>query len=219
MNDTLELAALKDAWRALDRKLERQHALERELFRARHLTRAKLHLYPLWVAALVQLAVGVAVVVPAASFWLAHRDEPGPLVAGLALHIYGIGVIGLAVGGLLQLARLDFSAPLLTLQTRLAALHEQRVNATLWLGLPWWILWFALPLCLARAFAGIDLHARAPGWVLGNLLVGVVGLVVSLLFVRRLRCRGSALASGSLGFFLTRARRELESLARFEREE
>jgi len=218
MNDALDLSLLKDSWRALERKLERQHALELARLRARGFSRVRLQLFPLWLGALATIGIGLALVVPAASFWIAHRHEPAPLVAGLALHLYGILALGFGVGELVHLARLDFAAPLVALQGRLAALHEQRVTGALWLGLPWWLLWFALPLCLARAFAGIDLYQRAPGWVLGNLGVGLVGLVASLLLVRRLRRRAPAPDASAFGFFLGRARRELEELERFERE-
>ncbi|MEQ1891509.1 MAG: serine/threonine protein kinase [Planctomycetota bacterium] len=220
MNDSLDLAALKDAWRALDRKLERQHALELHLFRQSRLRRARLHLFPYYFEAVLEILVGLTIAVLAGSFWTGHLAEPIALIAGLALHAYGVALIGLATYQLVLLAHLDFSAPVLAIQKSLAGLQEQRTRAALALGLPWWILWLALLVCLARAFPGIDLYARAPAWVLGNLAVGLTGLIGSFFAIRWLRRRNPASVTDvtALGWLLVRARRNLEEIERFERE-
>lgn len=219
MNDALELAELKSAWRALDAKLERQHALERQEFKQSRLRRARLHLFPYHLESALEILIGLTIAVLAGGFWSGHLGEPVPLAAGLALHAYGVAMIGLATYQLVLLARLDFSAPVLAIQKDLAGLREWRLRAALALGLPWWILWLALLVCLARAFPGIDLHARAPGWLVGNLVVGIVGLIASLFLVRRLRRRNPEGADlTALGWLLGRARRELAEIERFERE-
>jgi len=221
MNAPVDFAVLKDAWLALDRKLERQHALEFARFRQGRFTRARLYLVPLYLGALLSLVLGVLVVVPAGSFWIAHRSEPAPLVAGLMLHLYGVLLIGFGVAELLHLARIDFAAPLLLIQRRLAELHAQRLRGALVLGLSWWLLWIPLLECLARAFAGIDVYERAPAWMLGNLAVGVLGIALSLLVLRWFARRAAASPQRdptAFGWWLGRARRQVEEVERFERE-
>jgi len=218
MNDALELAELKSAWRALDAKLERQHARELQAFRQGRLGRARLHLLPLYFEAVLEILVGLTIAVLAGGFWTGHLAEPVVLVAGLALHLYGIAMIALASRSLVLLTRLDFAAPVLTIQRDLAGLEEHRTRAALALGLPWWVLWLALLVSLARAFPAIDLYARAPGWVLGNFAFGLLGIAVSLLVVRRIRRRKPTHDGTTLGWLLRRARRQIEELERFERE-
>lgn len=216
MNDALELAELKSAWRALGAELERRNALELRALEQGRLRRARLHLLPLWLEAVLEILTGLTIAVLAGGFWVGHLSEPVVLVAGLALHLYGIALIALASRSLVLLARLDFATPVLTIQRDLAGLEEHRTRAALALGLPWWILWLALLVCLARAFPAIDLYARAPAWVLGNLAVGLIGIAVSLLVVRRIRRRTPAHDATTLGWLLRRARRQLEEVERFE---
>lgn len=216
MNDSLDFAELKDAWRALDAKLARQHALELHVFRENRLGRVRLHLFPFWVESVLQILVGLALAVLAGSFWTGHVAEPGPLVAGLLVHAYGVGTVAFGVYQLVLLARLDLAAPVLAIQKSLAGLQARRARAALVLGLAWWILWLALLVCLARAFPGIDLYQRAPAWVLGSLAVGLLGLFASLLVVRRLQRRPSH-APGRT-WLLDRAQRHLAEIDRFERE-
>jgi len=218
MNDALELAELKSAWRALDAKLERQNARERFAFKQGGLRRARLHLLPLYIEAVLEILLGLAFAVLAGGFWTGHLAEPVVLVAGLALHVYGIAMIALASRSLVLLARLDFAAPVLAIQRDLAAIEVHRTRAALALGLPWWVLWLALLVCLARAFPEIDLYARAPAWVLGNLAVGLIGIAISLLVVRRIRRRNPVHDTTTLGWLLRRARRQVEEVERFERE-
>lgn len=219
MNDALDLAELKAAWRTLGNSLERQHALELHVFKQGRYRRARLHLFPYYVESALEILVGLTIAVLAGGFWTGHIAEPVVLLAGLALHAYGVAMIALATRQLVLLARLDFSAPVLAIQKDLAGLQEQRTRAALALGLPWWILWLALLVCLARAFPGIDLYARAPAWVLGNLAVGIAGLIGSLFAVRRLRRRNPTGSDATaLGWLLGRARRYVEEVERFERE-
>lgn len=219
MNDALELAELKSAWRALGAELERRNALELFAFKQGRLRRARLHLLPLWLEAVLEILIGLTFAVLAGGFWVGHLSEPVVLVAGLTLHFYGIAMIALASRSLVLLARLDLSAPVLTIQRDLAGLEEHRTRAALALGLPWWVLWLALLVCLARAFPAIDLFARAPAWILGNLAVGLIGIAVSLLVVGRIRRRNPAHDGTTLGWLLRRARRQLEEIERFERQE
>ena len=219
MNDALELAELKAAWRALDAKLERQHALELHLFRESRLKRARLHLFPLYLESALEILAGLVIAVLAGSFWTEHLGEPAPLIAGLVVHLYGVLLIAMAVYQLVLLARLDFAAPVLAIQKDLARLQQHRVRAALALGLAWWVLWIALLECLARAFPGIDLYQRFPTWILANLAVGVLGIILSLLVVRWLRRRKSTSPTDptALSWLLGRARRYVEEIERFER--
>lgn len=223
MNDnSLDLGELRRAWSALDRKLERQSALVFQQHKERRLAKARWSLYPLYVAGVVQLVCGLAIAVAAGSFWTAHRAEPYHLAAGLILHAYGVLVAGFAVHELVLARRVDFAAPVLDIQRRLAQLRDLRAGSAPWLGLPWWILWLLAITSLLRSLTPRDLFSPLPDWVLWNLIVGSLGLVGSATFVFWARRRPELrrkLESTAAGWFVGRAQAYVAEVEQFARDE
>jgi hypothetical protein len=166
----------------------------------------------------------IGIVATVAPFWIEHRHVPHLLVAGLALHVYGVVTICAGVTQLLLVARTYYTAPVVVFQRRLAELHRFRVISSLAIGLPWWILWVVATVVGAKWWLDIDLYAQSPGWIHVALGVGVAGLALSLCAARRfadhppqslmLRRMVDDLAGRSL----LREIRQLDEIARFERD-
>jgi hypothetical protein len=133
----------------------------RTLLLAESARRARSALWPLAPGQLVQVLVWALVLLCVAPFWLAHRDTPHLLAAGLVMHVYAAAALGAAAWLLVRLSRLDHTAPVLTQQRQLAALRRTRIRQQLWLGLPGWGLWM-VALELLAAAVGIDLVAQQP---------------------------------------------------------
>ena len=221
----MELDEMKQAWARMDLRQDGMEALLRQDFRERRMD--KLHStlrWSLWWQA-VEIACWLAFVVFVASFWVAHRQVTHLLVIGLLLHAYGIAGIWSSVTQLFLLSRIHlFDAPVLVLQRRVAQLRRFRMVSTLALGLPWWFLWLLLPLVVLTWWSGTDLFAGASGWIGANMAVGAVGVGFSLWLARRLAARplGSPwlrrVVDDMSGRSLLNASRQLDELARFERE-
>jgi len=222
---SMELDEMKQAWARMDLRQDGMEALLREDFRERRLD--KLRTTMRWSLAgwAVEIACWVAFVAWVASFWVDHRHVTHLLVIGLLLHAYGIAGIWSSVTQLILLSRIYlFDAPVLVLQRRLAQLRRFRMISTLALGLPWWFLWLILPLVALTWWTGVDVFAGSSVWIWANMAVGVVGIAFSLWLARRLANRPvrspwlQRMIDDMSGCSLARASRQLDEIARFERQ-
>ena len=221
----MELDEMKRAWAHMDLRQDGMEALLRQGFRDRRMDKARGAMRWSLLGQAVEIACWVAFVVFVASFWVAHRQVTHLLLVGLLLHAYGIAGIWSSATQWFLLSRIYlFDAPVLVLQRRLAQLRRFRMVSTLALGLPWWFLWLLVPLVVLTWWSGVDQFARAPGWIWACMAVGVAGTGFSLWLARRLA--GRAMRSPWLqrvvddmsGRTLARVSRQLDEIARFERD-
>lgn len=221
METTMEIDDLKQAWQTLDRRLERSHALQLQLHRDNKLGQLRRGLRPLVFGQTLQIIVGAVIALLSASFWIHYRQEPAFLAMGILMHVYGVAAIihaGVTIGWLSQI---DYAAPVLHIQKRLARVRKLYVYGGMALGLPWWLLWIVVMAMLAKAGADVDVLTRAPGFFWGNIGFGVLGLLGTLWFLRWSRRPerprlAQAIESLVVGRSLRRAQTMLDDIARFE---
>ena len=219
MNAELELDDLRRSWRALERKLEAQHALNLELATETRVDKAKARLRPVLVGQAVQAAIGIACTVFFARFWLAHLDEPAALVSGVLMHAWSVALVVSAVTELLLVVRINYAQPVLVIQKYLGVLQYWRTRMAPLLGLAFWVLWLPLVEVLLKHFTGVDIA----GWFLwANVAVGVAGLAGTLWGFRHLRRRGhrfaDAIDADNAGCGVRSAQALLADIRRFEAE-
>ncbi len=207
----MDLDELKQAWAQMQLRVER---LERR--------QARGALRTTWLRLWTAQAVWVVVVVASAMFWSGHLDRPPLVVAGMSLHVYG--VVALVLGGLQMhaLAAVDYSEPIVTLQTRLAVLIRLRARCSLALGLPWWFLWLPCMIVGLTALTGVEIYD--PLWAALSLAVGALGLAATIVIARHIAARTPPgrglhrLIDELAGRSLVRAAREVDEVARFARD-
>lgn len=218
---------LKAAWAALDQRLATVNALqldaarisaaERRERRVRASVRA---LRPLLLGQLLQALVGAVVIVLAARFWAGHGAHAALLLSGLALHGYGIVLLGSAVYELRLLADIRYTTPVLTLQKQLATLRAWRRRNGLFFLYSGCFLWIPLMLMVFAGW-GVDLWSRQPLVVAGFFVSGAVcalGVYLGLRWARRRPTLAAALEADAAGHSLRRAELELAEVLAFERE-
>lgn len=222
-NDTMQLA-----WRALGQQLERHNTLQLQALRERKLGKARTSLWPLALGQLAQiLLLGVPFIVLASLLWH-HIGQPGgtaawtTVLAGITVQAYGVAATALAGATLGRIQAMDYAAPVLEIQKRLAGLRRLYVVNGMVAGLPWWFLWVPVLMTLA-GLGGVDLYARAPSMVWGGLGVGAAGLLATAWFHRWSRNGrhprlARALEDSLTGGSLRRARGFVDELAQFEHE-
>ncbi|MGH8445381.1 MAG: hypothetical protein ACREVL_08940 [Solimonas sp.] len=223
MSATLELDDLKQAWQALDRRLERQQALGLELLADRQRGRARALLWPLAVGQVWQLGWGIVLSLLFAPFWLRHLDHAHLAIYGLLLHGWGLLMIGFATTELWRLGRIDYAAPVLDIQRRLAELQAQRLRSGLWLSYAAAVMWVPL-LLIGFYWLGADLWLHQRLFVLcafvSSAVVGLIGVWVVLRLSRRIAGGrpAAAIERGWIGRRLLAARAALDEVDRFKRD-
>lgn len=210
MTTDLELNELKHAWRALDTRLSAEHALRIEDLLARRLETVRRTLLPLYWSHLALIAFGVFLVVLGVHAWSASPVGDAVFVSGVVMHAYGVVTIIGAGVFLTMLARLDYGAPVLAIQSQTLRLRVAYRRMGWVLGVPWAVMWLPLFLCVTR------MHAPNAAWLWLNIVISLVILGVVALFTRRAHRANSPAAESR---HLARAQTQLDDLARFEREE
>ena len=218
----MELDEFKSAWQSLDARLARDNALNLQLLRERRTDKARSSLRPLAWGQALQMAFGLAFIVLGGLLWMTRPDVASVIVAGVVVHAYGVACIVLAGATLPAIARIDYAAPVLEIQTALARVRKLYIIGGMVAGLPWWFLWVPILMVLA-ALVGVDLAARAPGLVWGGMAVGAAGLLGTWCLHRWSRRPGHARLAGAVddavtGRSLRRAQAQLDELRRFEQE-
>lgn len=223
MESTMELDDFKQAWQTLDRRLERQNALNLRLYTDGKLEKARAGLRPLVWRQVLQMVFGVLLMLLAGSYWADHRDVPYLLVSGLIVHAYGAAITILGGITLGMIGRIDYTAPVLGIQQQLAKLRRFYIRGGLFVGLSWWLLWSPLLIVLA----GLDGNASGQAWLSSYLAIGaatgVAGLLATWWFHRWSRHPSrprlaKAMEDSLTGGSLRKAQQMLDELARFERE-
>ena len=221
LENLMELDDLKSAWQVLDRRLERQSALNLHIFKQGKLDRVRSRLRPLFWGQVLQILFGVALVGYAVSFWTQHRDVPHLLLTGLIMHVYGVVTIIFAGVTLGMISRIDYAAPVLGIQKQLAQLRRIYIINGMSVGLPWWLLWVTLTQMVFMSAFGADLQANLGAWIWGLYASGALGLLATWWLhrwsrdPRRARI-ARAIDDSVTGSSLRNARRVLEDIERFE---
>ena len=170
----MELDDLKAAWHDLDRKLTATQAALTRLQTDRTTDRTRSALRPLAWKLGWELLEGIAAAVLMGTYLAHNFDETRFAVPGLILHALAILSIIATVWQMVLLGRIDYSAPVVDIQKRLAELRAVRCRA--WFRVlvlsPW--LWILLLIVGVRGLGGGDVYAACGvPFVLGNLALGV----------------------------------------------
>jgi serine/threonine-protein kinase len=219
----VELDDMKNAWLALDRRLQRHEALNLHAFKESRLDKLRASLRPLVTGQVIQLIVGVLLMFVFAPYWVEHRQVPHLLLTGLALHAYALMFILFAARDLYMIQRIDYSAPVLEIQRRLAELRAWRIRVAPIFGALGCLIWIPLMLWLFDVVFGVDVYAANPRVVVAFLASGFVCLALLLALIRWSRHPSRARIAKSLddsaaGRSVSKAQRFLDEVAAFARE-
>lgn len=213
----MELDDMKLAWQTLDRRLDLQNALQLFQVRQSQLDKARGRLRRLYWGKIVQILFGDALIYFGVMAAIRHRDVPHLLACSLLVLAYGLLTVlfgGVTIG---RIASIDYTAPVVAIQKRVAALQRTYALASLCLGLPWWFLWIAIFVLEMKAMLGIDLFVTLPAFIWINAAIGVAGFAATAWYLRRRNARSAGTPEhADTPRNLRAAEDELEEISRFE---
>jgi serine/threonine-protein kinase len=220
----MELDDLKQTLRALEQRLAHESRMTLKAQHERKRRRMHTGLWPLYLTHAAEMVFGLFLTLLVGPFWVSHLDEPHLLIAGVVIHVYAVVMIALSARTLTLLWTLDFGAPVLAIQERLARVRRSYIRAGLIVGLPWWFLWLPFSM-LFFEMLGFDLYAdTSPAWFVSNVVFSVAGMLVTLWFSRALWYRPADAAHRRKleqawgGRSLLNVQRCLDELAEFAKE-
>lgn len=216
----MELDDFKSAWQFLDRRLQLENMLKLHDLRARNLDRTRDTLRPLFRGQVVQILSGMPFILLASLLWMSQPTHASSIVAGVLVQAYGVSTIvaaGLVLG---QIGNIDYSQPVLGIQTQLLRVRTSYIRSGMIAGLPWWFLWIAILQTLA-GLGDVDLLVTAPAMVWSGYGIGIAGLLSTWWFHRWARRPqragfGRRMDDSLGGGSLRRALAQLDELKRFE---
>ena len=171
----MEFEELKAAWHALDARIEVGHALNAKVFIELKLERARSALRPLWWLVSMQLAISLGAVVLLGSFLADHWYLPRFAVPAVLLDVTAVMLIVSAIGQLRVLNTIDYSQPVVAIQSKLTELAVRRAREVRWQWLLMLPLWVPLAIVVMQGIFGVDIY-RSFGarWIAANVAFGIV---------------------------------------------
>ncbi|WP_329741010.1 hypothetical protein [Dyella sp. A6] len=221
----MELDEMKMAWPALVQQLERQNALNEQLFHQGLADRLRRHLRPLVWRQSLQIVFGLAAMLWGISFWSTHASVWQNVVCGVAMQVLGTLALILSAHLLQMQQSIDYAAPVLEIQRHLVRMRAWRVKVEAPLiAVLGGVIWIPALLMGAQYEGdrfGLNLwqHVRPVVLVWMALSLGVgVGAVFLARYVVRWLGHGRWLENGLAGNAIVRAEEALAEMASFERE-
>jgi hypothetical protein len=217
-----ELDDLKAAWQTVNRNLERQNSLIFHQIKETKLRSFRAGFQPLVVGQIIQLIAGVLLAIFGGGFWVDHVRVPHLMFCGLSVHAYGIMFIVFAARDLFLISQLDYTAPVVALQKRVAQLRAWHTRAAFWFAVVGCLIWIPVLLILFYKL-GADVWMRKPGVISWFFISGLVPLAIFVGVVMWSRRPGrekfaQSLEKNSAGRSVNRAQAVLDEIARFEAE-
>jgi len=222
----MQLNDLKQVWAAHSTALERSLVINEHLLREMLLRRVRSDFLPFLIGRTVEVALGIATIVAAMAVLTDHVTDPRYIIVAGGLAAVAACVTGLCAHALLRTVRLDYAAPVATLQRTVEGIRLADYRAFKWTLLLGIVAWLPIALILFEAVTGVHALARVSlPWLAANVVFGVaclgLGQALSRRFIERtdLAPWARRLVESLSGRAVKSAARRLAELSRFERGE
>jgi hypothetical protein len=217
----MELDDFRPQWREMERKLDRSIALNLRLLTEKRTGKAKLRLVPVLFLQPFQILIGLALAIFFARFWIANLGTWPLVISGVFLHALSVGLVIDAVVRTVLIVRINYAAPVVTIQRYLALMRRWEIRSFKW---SWVAVWLAPPALLmvgAKLAAKLSLWSVAPNVIIYTAIGCLAGVGLSYLFdlwARHSPRLGAAMNSMYVGYSIAGAQASLDEIDEFARE-
>lgn len=218
----MDLDELKEKWTELDRKLDVNIRLNRQLLSATKLNQTRSSLKRLAVYMGLEAAAWFAIIVVLGNFIYEHISMAQFAVAGVALDVYSIVTLNFLIRQIALALRIDYGKPIATIQKQIGALRVLRIRTIQWGVLAGLVAWVPFMIVLFKGAFGVDIYEAA--WVWSNVAFGLALIPVAIWVSKKFgdRMDRSPIIQGLMkslsGHNLNAAADFLMTLSKFEEE-
>jgi hypothetical protein len=218
----MDLDELKEKWTELDRKLDVNIRLNRQLLSATKLNQTRSSLKRLAVYMGLEAAAWFAIIVVLGNFIYEHISMAQFAVAGIALDVYSIVTLNFLIRQIALALRIDYGKPIATIQKQIEALRVLRIRTIQWGVLAGLVAWVPFMIVLFKGAFGVDIYEAA--WVWSNVAFGLALIPVAIWVSKKFgdRMDRSPIIQGLMkslsGHNLNAAADFLMTLSKFEEE-
>ena len=218
----MDLDELKEKWTELDRKLDVNIRLNRQLLSATKLNQTRSSLKRLAVYVGLEAAAWFAIIVVLGNFIYEHISMAQFAVAGVALDVYSIVTLNFLIRQIALALRIDYGKPIATIQKQIEALRVLRIRTIQWGVLAGLVAWVPFMIVLFKVAFGVDIYEAA--WVWSNVAFGLALIPVAIWVSKKFgdRMDRSPIIQGLMkslsGHNLNAAADFLMTLSKFEEE-
>jgi hypothetical protein len=220
--DMVDLDELKEKWAELDRKLDVNIRLNRQLLSATKLNKTRSSLKLLAVYLGLEAVVWGAIIVALGNFIYEHISMAQLAVPAVALDLYSIGMLNFLIRQIALALRIDYGKPIATIQKQIEALRVLRIRTIQWGILAGIVVWVPFLIVVFKAAFGVDIYEGA--WVWSNVAFGLALIPLAIWVSRKFGDRMDrspiiqALMRSLSGYNLNAAADFLRTLSEFEDE-
>lgn len=215
---------LKSQWVAYDAAV--QSNLKNTLNVAAGWQKANSALQRLSRSVVIEMIIGLLTLAVLGGFLFDYYQEPAFFLPGLILHLFTIFQVAASGYQFAKLKELDFSAPVLASQMKLARLRRLRIRVVMWTLILSPLLWIPLLVVGMKGLLGVNVYALLNStWLIANVLFGLAFIPAMVALSRYFgpRWQGSALVKSVMdhiaGDELKAMTAFLKSLEQFEPED
>jgi hypothetical protein len=197
----MKLDEIKTQWTAYDMELGNRWQLNLSLLAG--WKKAESALQGLSRVVVVEMVAGLITVAVLAGFLVAHFQELPFFLPALGLHAFAIFQVASSGYQFVKLREIDFSAPILVSQKKLAVLRRLRTRVTMWTLILSPLLWVPLLIVLLKGLLGINAYESLDTpWLIANVLFGIAFIPVMIWASKHFspRWQGSAFVKGLMDY-------------------
>ncbi len=174
----MDLDELKAKWGELDRKLDVDIRLNRELLTTTKLHGAQSSMRRLTVYLGLEAGLWLVIIVALGNFIYEHISRPHFAVSAAVLDLYSIAMLQSLIRQMAVAMRIDYGKPIATIQKEIGALRVLHLRTIQWGVLAGLVAWVPFLIVVFKAAFGVNIYESAWVWSCVGLGLAMIPLAI-----------------------------------------